>query len=238
MITFAHVDKYFYFQHQRTLKELLHAFVKGQKTLEYVHALSNVSFFVKKGESVGIIGKNGAGKSTLLKLIAGVSAPTKGTIAIEGKVAPLIELGAGFHPELTGIENIFLNGVILGLKEKEVKEKLQDIIAFSELEKFMDVPVKFYSSGMYMRLAFSVAIHVSADILLIDEILAVGDSEFQKKCMDKMEEFKKNGTTIVLVSHDTNMVKRFCSRVIYLKNGTVSYDGPVEDGIKEYTQTH
>lgn len=233
-ITFDQVDKYFYLQHQKTLKELVDAFFKRKKTLERIHALKNVSLRVRKGETVGIIGKNGAGKSTLLKLIAGVSAPTSGEVKVYGRVSPLIELGAGFHPQLTGRENIFLNGAVLGLKESYLKERFNDIVNFSGIGKFIDMPVKYYSSGMYMRLAFSVAIFVNGDILLIDEILAVGDVDFQKKCMKKMEEFKKKGTTIIFVSHSMEAVKNFCRRVIYLKEGKVVYDGNVNEGINLY----
>lgn len=233
-IVFKNIEKYFFLQHQKTLKEFVQAFFKKQKTLEQVHALKNVSFTIRKGESVGIIGKNGAGKSTLLKLIAGVSVPTSGQITVNGRVAPLIELGAGFHPELTGLENIYLNGVILGLKENYIKKKLNEIIEFSEIEKFIDIPIKYFSSGMQMRLAFSVAIFVDPEILLIDEILAVGDIEFQKKCLKKMEEFKKRGVTIVFVSHSMDSVENFCERVIYLKEGIVEFDGRTETGIKLY----
>lgn len=233
-IIFHSVDKYFYLQHQRTLKELLQAFVKKQKTLERIHALKNLNFTVTKGESVGVMGRNGAGKSTLLKLIAGVSQPTKGSIDIHGKVVPLIELGAGFHPELTGKENIFLNGVILGLKEKYIKTIYKDILAFAEISDYVDVPVKYYSSGMYTRLAFSVAVHVKPEILLVDEILAVGDVGFQKKCLVKMEEFKKQGVTIIFVSHDMNAVANFCNRVIYLKQGAAIFDGNTLEGIELY----
>lgn len=236
MIEFKNVVKDYPLFHQKTLKELIDAIFKKRKTIERVRALKNVSFTINKGETVGIIGKNGAGKSTLLKLIAGVSSPTSGTVHVKGKVSPLIELGAGFHPELTGKENIFLNGVLLGFSEEFIKEKYREIVAFSELDKkFIDMPVKYYSSGMYMRLAFSVAIFVDPEILLIDEILAVGDMAFQEKCMRKMEEFKKNGATIVFVSHSMKTVKDFCSRVIYLKEGKVVWDGEVAQGIILYT---
>src|SRR5690242_13628779 len=200
-ISLLGVKKQFYFQHQRTLKEFVQALFRRQKTLERVEALHNVSFTITKGESVGIIGKNGAGKSTLLKLIAGVSVPTEGTVTVSGRIAPLIELGAGFHPELTGRENIYLNGVILGLSEKQITAKFDEIVEFSELRKFIDIPVKHYSSGMYMRLAFSVAVFTEPNILLIDELLAVGDTNFQKKCLAKMESFKKKGVTTIFVSH-------------------------------------
>jgi len=235
LIVFDKVHKYYYFQYQKTLKELFQAFFKRQKTLERVHALSNLSLTIKKGETIGIIGKNGAGKSTLLKLIAGVSFANSGKLIVNGKVTPLIELGAGFHPELTGKENIFLNGVILGMNEKYLIDKFLEIVKFSELDmKFIYTPVKYYSSGMYMRLAFSVAVFSQPDILLVDEILAVGDLNFQKKCLDKMEEFKKNGVTIIFVSHSMEKIKEFCSRVIYLKEGKIEHDGQVEKGIKKY----
>jgi len=234
-IEFVNVDKYFYLQHQKTIKELVAAIFHQKKTLERVHALKNVSFKIKKGESVGIIGKNGAGKSTLLKLMAGVSSPTTGSVNISGRISPLIELGAGFHPELNGKENIFLNGVILGMEEKFLIDKFQEIVDFSEIDmKFIYTPVKYYSSGMYMRLAFAVAIFTQPDILLVDEILAVGDTAFQAKCIKKMEEFKKEGVTTLFVSHSMEAVKSFCQRVIYLKEGKVIFDGDVEEGVKKY----
>lgn len=236
MIEFTHVDKYFYFQHQKTLKELIQALFVQQKTLEKVHALRDVTFKIKKGESVGIIGRNGAGKSTLLKLIANVSQPTTGKVRITGRVAPLIELGAGFHPELTGRENIILNGVILGLKESHIESKIDEIIAFSEIPEFIDVPIKYYSSGMYLRLAFAVAIFTEPDILLMDEILSVGDARFQQKCMKRMESFKKEEVTMIFVSHSVEQVKHFCDRVIYLRQGELVYDGPVDEGIKLYQE--
>lgn len=233
-ISLNKINKFFYFQHQKTLKELIQASFLGKKTLEKVHALKDVSLEIKKGEIVGIIGKNGAGKSTLLKLIAGVSSPTSGNMIIEGRISPLIELGAGFHPELTGEENIYLNGVILGLKESEVKKRYNDIVNFAEIAKFIDMPVKFYSSGMYMRLAFAVAVFTNPEILLVDEILSVGDDAFQKKCMEKMEEFKKNKVTIIYISHSLDTVEKFCERVVYLKEGEVVYDGNVKGGIEKY----
>jgi len=233
-IIFNNVNKYFFLQHQKTLKELVQAIFKKQKTLERVHALKNLNFSIKKGEVVGIIGKNGAGKSTLLKLIAGVSAPTSGSLEIKEIVSPLIELGAGFHPELTGRENIFLNGVILGLKEDYIKKKFNEIVAFSEIARFIDTPIKYYSSGMYMRLAFSVAIFTDPKILLVDEILAVGDTDFQAKCLAKMNEFKDKGVTIIFVSHALETVKAFCTRVLYLKKGELMYDGEVNKGIDQY----
>ena len=205
-----------------------------RKTLERVHALKNVSFNIKQGESVGVIGRNGAGKSTLLKIIAGVSTQTTGKVTVNGRVVPLLELGAGFHPELTARENVFLNGVILGLKEKYIDNILNEIIDFAEISEFVDVPVKYFSSGMYMRLAFSVAIFVDPEILLVDEILSVGDSAFRVKCLKKMLEFKKKGVTIIFVSHDLRTVESFCDRAIYLKTGAIQYDGEVNTALKQY----
>jgi len=237
-IEFVNVDKYFYLQHQKTIKELVAAIFHQKKTLERVHALKNVSFKIKKGETVGVIGKNGAGKSTLLKLMAGVSSPTTGSVRITGRISPLIELGAGFHPELSGKENIFLNGVILGMEEKFLIDKFQEIVDFSEIDmKFIYTPVKYYSSGMYMRLAFAVAIFTEPDILLVDEILAVGDTAFQAKCIKRMEEFKKEGVTTLFVSHSMESVKSFCDRVIYLKEGKVEFDGDVNEGIDKYIKS-
>ena len=237
VIALKHVHKYFYFQHQRTLKEFFQAAVRKEKTLERVHAINDVSFEVKKGETLGIIGKNGAGKSTLLKLIAGVSQPTKGTVEITGKLAPLIELGAGFHPELTGEENVYLNGIILGLTEKQVKERYQSIVDFAELKEFMDVPIKHYSSGMYVRLAFSIAVSTDPEILLVDEVLSVGDYEFQQKCKERMDEFRKNGTTIILVSHELPLISSFCERAIVLDKGAIVFDGASKQAVEKYHHT-
>lgn len=236
-ISLHHVNKNYFMQHQRTLKEFFQALFYGEKTLEQVHALKNVSFHLNKGESVGIVGRNGAGKSTLLKLIAQVSKPTSGTVSVHGKLAPLIELGAGFHPELSGRENIYLNSIILGLTEEEVTQKFDEIVAFAEIQEFVDVPIKYYSSGMYVRLAFSIAISTNPEILLVDEVLSVGDYAFQQKCMDKMNEFKQNNVTIILVSHDSELVSSFCDRVIMLDHGSVVYDGPTAEGIARYKET-
>jgi len=234
-ISFRNVSKSYPLLYQKTIKEFFQAFFTKQKTIEKVKALKNINLSIKKGEIIGVIGKNGAGKSTLLKLIAGVSYPTKGEIRINGKVVPLIELGAGFHPELSGKENIFLNGVILGIDEKYLVEKFSEIVSFSEIPMdFIFTPVKYYSSGMFMRLAFSVAVFSKPEILLVDEILAVGDIAFQKKCMDKMNEFKKQRVTIVFVSHGMEQIKRFCEKVIYLKDGGVEFFGDVEEGVGRY----
>lgn len=237
IISMKNAGKRYFKQGQRTLKELVHAvLIKKSKPGQFIWALKDISLKINKGESIGIIGKNGAGKSTLLKLMAGVTTPTKGSLNIKGNIAPLIELGAGFHPELTGRENIFLNGAILGMSKQEIQSKISQIITFSELEEFIDSPVKFYSSGMYLRLAFSVAIHVDADILLIDEILAVGDENFQKKCLRKLEELKNFGITIIFVSHNIQSVLDFCERVIYLEEGKIKIDSTSKKSITKYSR--
>lgn len=193
-------------------------------------ALDSVSFTVENGEVLGVIGSNGAGKSTLLKLLAGVTTPTRGSLKINGTLAPLIEIGAGFHPELTGRENIFLNGAIMGLSKKVIKEKFDEIVNFAELDEFIDTPIKRYSSGMAIRLGFAVAISVDPEILIIDEVLAVGDIAFQRKCFDRMERLiKDKGKTIILVSHNIRQVERICTRVILLEHGRVIKDGSPED---------
>lgn len=234
-ISFKNISKSYPLLYQKTIKEFFQAFFTRKKTIEKVEALKDINLSIKKGETVGVIGKNGAGKSTLLKLIAGVSYPSTGKIRVNGRVVPLIELGAGFHPELSGKENIFLNGVILGMEEKYLIEKFSEIVAFSEIPMdFIFTPVKYYSSGMFMRLAFSVAVFSMPEILLVDEILAVGDMAFQKKCLDKMNQFKKKEVTIIFVSHNIAQVKNFCEKVLYLKEGKVEFFGEVEEGIRRY----
>ena len=198
-------------------------------------ALDGVSFEVKKGERVGIIGHNGAGKSTLLKLISRVTAPTGGSIGLNGRVASMLEVGTGFHQELTGRENVYMNGAILGMTKKEIDAKMEDIIEFSECRQFIDTPVKRYSSGMYVKLAFSVAAHLDSEIMIMDEVLAVGDMAFQKKCLDKMSDVSKTeGRTILYVSHNMNTIRQLCDRVIVLDHGKVVFDGDVEEGIGVY----
>lgn len=228
------LSKKYYLQKQKTFKEFLPALFTGNSWAKDFWALTDINFSIEKGESLGIIGKNGAGKSTLLKLIAGVTSPTKGSIRINGRVAPLIELGAGFHPELTGKENIYLNGSILGMRKTEIDEKFDDIVHFSELEEFIDQPIKHYSSGMYMRLAFSVAIAETPEILLIDEIFAVGDISFQKKCIEKMKEFKKNKVTMVIVSHSLDYIKEFCEKGLVLADGKQVYFGGLTQAVTAY----
>ena len=191
-----------------------------------------MSFTVEQGESIGLMGLNGSGKSTLLKLINGVMRPDSGTIRTRGRIAGLIATGAGFHPQLTGRENLFLNGAILGMSEAETKRKFDEIVEFADIGKFLDTPVSHYSSGMYARLGFSIAIHVDADIFLADEVLAVGDRPFKKKCMAKMQEIRQEGTTIFYVSHATASVRAMCDRVLVLESGRLNFDGDVDEGIR------
>jgi lipopolysaccharide transport system ATP-binding protein len=199
-------------------------------------ALKNVNFEVQQGEVIGIIGKNGAGKSTLLKILSQITEPTKGRITITGRVASLLEVGTGFNEELTGRENVYLNGTILGMTKKEIDARYDEIVAFSGVEKFIDTPVKRYSSGMRVRLAFAVAAHLEPEILIIDEVLAVGDTEFQKKCLGKMQDVAGQGRTVLFVSHNMTAIKNLCSRCIILKQGNILFDGKVDDAVHEYLQ--
>lgn len=207
------------------------AYAKNEKFM----ALNGVSFDVRKGETIGLIGGNGAGKSTLLKLLSRVTAPTEGEIRIKGRISSMLEVGTGFHPELTGRENVYLNGAILGMNRREVDAKIEDIIEFSECRQFIDTPVKRYSSGMFVKLAFSVAAHLNCDIMLMDEVLAVGDMAFQKKCIDKMVSVARDeGKTIIYVSHNMQTIRQLCSRCIVLRKGEVIFNGDVEEGIGIY----
>ena len=199
-------------------------------------AVDDISLEIKEGETLGIVGPNGAGKTTLLKLLNGIYWPDRGKIVVRGKVGALIELGAGFHPMLTGRENIYVNSAVLGMTKKEVDKKFDSIVDFSEIGDFLDAPVKHYSSGMYVRLGFSIAIHCEPDILLIDEVLAVGDEGFQKKCFNKLGEVKKNGTTILLVSHNMHNMSTFAEKIVLVNRGTAQYYDKVADGIKEYNR--
>lgn len=214
-----------------TLKERVISVKRNRYEVRQI--LDGISFSIPKGQAVGLIGKNGCGKSTTLKMLTRIYKPTSGTIQVKGRVSSLIELGAGFHPDMSGRENIYINASIFGLKKEEIDERLEEIIRFSELEEFIDNPVRTYSSGMYMRLAFAVAINVNADVLLIDEILAVGDVSFQKKCFDKLQEIKENGTTIVIVSHSMDQLYSICDRLIWIEKGKVR-----EDGIPQKVGTH
>lgn len=206
----------------------------GHPAGEIVWALKDINFDIQPGEVVGIIGRNGAGKSTLLKILSRITEPTTGRVELYGRIGSLLEVGTGFHPELTGRENVFLSGAILGMKRDEIERKFDEIVAFSEIEKYIDTPVKRYSSGMYLRLAFSVAIHLDPEILMVDEVLAVGDSAFQHKCLDKMEEIRQQGRTILFVSHNMAAVTRICERAIWLDKGRVLNDGPAQKVVSDY----
>jgi lipopolysaccharide transport system ATP-binding protein len=201
---------------------------------DLIWALKEVSFEVKRGEVVGVIGRNGAGKSTLLKILSRITEPTTGAVDIYGRVGSLLEVGTGFHPELTGRDNIYLNGSIIGMKRAEIRAKFDEIVAFAEIEKFIDTPVKHYSSGMYVRLAFAVAAHLEPEILLVDEVLAVGDAEFQKKCLGKMGDVAKEGRTVLLVSHNMHSITRLCQRGIFLERGCLDYLGDIADTVASY----
>src|SRR5680860_1261222 len=208
----------------------------GKETKEEFWALKDINFTVNKGEVIGIIGSNGAGKSTLLKILSQITPPTTGEIKIHGTVGSLLEVGTGFHPELTGRENIFLNGAILGMSQKDIAKKFDAIVEFAEIDKFLDTPVKHYSSGMYVRLAFSVAAHMEPDILIIDEVLAVGDAEFQKKCLGKMENITKSeGRTILFVSHNMEAIRQLCSKIVLLNKGKMEKIGTTSDVCLLYT---
>lgn len=234
-IQFDHVTKEYLLQENRTFKELIPSLVRGRAWAKKHTVFEDLSFTIQKGETVGIVGKNGAGKSTILKLIAGVTYPDKGTVHIDGKVAPLIELGAGFHHELSGYENIFLNAAILGMHKKEIASRVESIIEFSELHEYIHTSVKKYSTGMYMRLAFAIAIHMDAPILLIDEVLAVGDEAFQKKCLAYLHKMKeRDDKTIIFVSHDEKSVKSFCERAILMSRGKLIADGDPTEVFKTY----
>ena len=199
-----------------------------------MQALRDVSLTVEPGEAVGLVGRNGSGKTTLLRIVSGIIKPTSGRVEVGGRIASLLELGAGFHPDFTGRENVYLNGSIHGLSRARVREVMDEIVAFAELEQFIDLPVRTYSSGMYMRLGFSVAAHIQSDVLLLDEVFAVGDEQFQRKCFGKIAEFKNRGGTILFVSHDAQAVERLCDRAVLLRQGEVAFDGPTREAIAAY----
>jgi ABC-type polysaccharide/polyol phosphate transport system ATPase subunit len=217
---------------QRTIKDVLVA--RGRTGAREVEALRGVSVTIEPGEAVGLVGRNGSGKSTLLRIVSGIIKPTSGRVEAGGRIASLLELGAGFHADFTGRENVYLNGSIHGLPRATVREAMDEIVAFAELEQFIDLPVRTYSSGMYMRLGFSVAAHIQSDVLLLDEVFAVGDEQFQRKCFGKIAEFKNRGGTIVFVSHDAQAVERLCERAVLLHQGQLAFDGDTQEGIAAY----
>jgi lipopolysaccharide transport system ATP-binding protein len=250
IISIENLGKRYRIHHDRaegysTLRDAIARKVKGlfksksgsrnsQSSDEDFWALKGVSFEVRRGEVVGIIGRNGAGKSTLLKILSRITESTEGRVTLRGRVASLLEVGTGFHPELTGRENIFLNGAILGMTRAEIRKKFDEIVAFAEVEKFLDTPVKRYSSGMYVRLAFAVAAHLESDVLVIDEVLAVGDASFQKKCLGKMQEVGASGRTVLFVSHNLSAVQRLCTTGVFLDAGRVQTSGPIARVIDAY----
>lgn len=225
------IRKDFTLRHTHSIKETFVAAIRRRPLTSRFHALDGVSFEISEGEAVALLGFNGSGKSTTLKMISGVLRPDSGNVLTRGRVAGLIEVGAGFHPDLSGRENIYLNAAILGMSKKETEQRFEEIVAFSEIEPFIDTEVKHYSSGMFLRLAFSVAIHTEVDILLIDEILSVGDEPFQQKCLARIRELHAAGKTLVVVSHDLNMVSDLCGRGILLQGGKVAFDGDSKEAV-------
>jgi lipopolysaccharide transport system ATP-binding protein len=219
---------------QSSIRDTIAEAFRSKPKKEILKALDNVSFTVEPGETLGIVGNNGAGKSTLLKILSRITKPTGGTVELHGRVGSLLEVGTGFHQELSGRENIFLNGAILGMRRGEIEKRFDEIVAFSELEKFLDTPVKHYSSGMYMRLAFAVAAHLEPEILIVDEVLAVGDVSFQKKCLNKMQDVSQKGRTVLFVSHDMSAVTRICTRAIALSKGKIVLEGDATEVVRSY----
>src|SRR6201995_3401990 len=231
-VVVEHATKNFTMLYHRTIKQITIAAMRRQTISDTFKAVDDVSFTVEQGESVGLMGLNGSGKSTLLKLINGVMRPDSGKVLTRGRIAGLIATGAGFHPQISGRDNVYLNAAILGMSEAETKRKFDQIVEFADIGKFLDTPVSHYSSGMYARLGFSIAVHVDADVFLADEVLAVGDRPFKKKCMAKMQEIRQQGTTIFYVSHATASVRAMCDRVLVLESGRLNFDGDVDEGIR------
>lgn len=231
-IVVDHVSKRFTMRYHRTIKQMSIAMLRRQDISDTFLAVDDVSFTVQQGESIGLMGLNGSGKSTLLKLINGVMRPDSGKVLTRGRIAGLIATGAGFHPQLTGRENVYLNAAILGMSERETKARFDDIVEFADIGRFLDTPVGHYSSGMFARLGFAVAVHTESDIFLVDEVLAVGDRPFKKKCIARMEEIKREGRTLFYVSHAPASVRKMCDRVLVLEKGTLAFDGPTNEGIK------
>ncbi len=234
------VTKEFTLRYHRTLKQMSVALVKGRDISDTFNALEDVSFTVEQGESVGLMGLNGSGKSTLLKLVNGIMRPDKGKVLTRGRIAGLIATGAGFHPQLTGRENVYLNAAILGMSEAETARKFDEIVEFADIGRFLETPVGNYSSGMFARLGFAVAVHVDSDIFLADEVLAVGDKPFKKKCLERMQQIRAEGRTLFYVSHAAGSVRKMCDRVIVLEKGKLGFDGDVNEGIKylKYDREH
>lgn len=237
-IEFDQVSKRYRLGHRTNLREAVSAAVtrpfRGSATRDELWSLRDVSFAVGDGEALGIVGRNGAGKSTVLKILAGITAPTSGVSRTRGRVAPLLEVGTGFHPELSGRENVYLNGAVLGMSRRDITRRFADIVEFSRVERFLDTPVKRYSSGMYLRLAFSVAAHLEPDVLVVDEILAVGDAEFQRRCLGRMHEAEQEGRTLVFVSHDLDSLSRLCPRSLWLDAGRLRQAGPTSAVVRSY----
>ncbi|CAA9380936.1 MAG: Capsule polysaccharide export ATP-binding protein ctrD [uncultured Nocardioidaceae bacterium] len=231
-IVVRNVSKKFTMRYHRTLKQMTVALLRSQDISDTFYALSDVSFSVQQGESIGLMGLNGSGKSTLLKIINGVMKPDEGEVLARGRIAGLIATGAGFHPQLTGRENIYLNAAILGMSEADTHRKFDDIVEFADIGKFLETPVGHYSSGMFSRLGFAVAVHTDSDIFLVDEVLAVGDKPFKRKCIARMEEIKREGRTLFYVSHSAPSVQRMCERVLVLEEGKLGFDGPPREGIR------
>jgi len=231
-IIVEHASKKFTMRYHRTLKQMAVAVTRGQDLRDSFLALDDVSFEVKQGESIGLMGLNGSGKSTLLKIVNGIMRPDTGSVLTRGRISGLIATGAGFHPQLSGRENVYLNAAILGMSEAETRRKFDEIVDFAQVGKFLDTQVGHYSSGMFARLGFAVAVHVDSDIFLVDEVLAVGDKPFKKKCMEKIAEIRAEGRTLFYVSHAPGSVRKVCDRVIVLEQGRVGFDGDVVEGIK------
>jgi ABC-2 type transport system ATP-binding protein len=231
------VSKGFVLRRGRSLKELAALAVRGRQLTDQFQALEGVSLAVQQGETVGLLGLNGSGKSTLLKLISGVMRPDSGRVRVRGRIAGLIEVGAGLHPDLTGRENVYLNGAILGMSEAQIRRQFDAIVEFSGIDQFLDTEVKFYSSGMFLRLAFAVAVHTDPDVFLVDEILAVGDEPFQRKCLDRIRQLSSEGRTLVVVSHDLDLVEKVCDRGVVLEAGHLVVDGRVGDAVRRLRGT-
>jgi ABC-2 type transport system ATP-binding protein len=231
-IVVRHVSKTFTLRYHRTIKQMSVAMMRQQELSDSFLAIDDVSFSVAQGESIGLMGLNGSGKSTLLKMINGIMRPDAGKVLTRGRIAGLIATGAGFHPQLTGRDNVYLNAAILGMSEEETRRKFDSIVEFADIGRFLDSPVGHYSSGMFARLGFAVAIHVDADIFLADEVLAVGDRPFKRKCMAKMQEIRESGTTLFYVSHAPGAVRKMCDRVLVLEKGRLVFDGPTDEGIR------